>query len=84
MTYTVTWTPSAQQELADLWVHAPDRAAVTAAANTIDALLRRDPQNAGESRSGPTRLLFEPPLFVLFDVSEDDRLVNVWGVWRTN
>jgi hypothetical protein len=50
---------------------------VTAAANAIDVNLRRDPLNAGQARSGPTRILFEPPLFVLFHISEDDRLVSV-------
>lgn len=80
MTYTVTYKPSAEAELADLWINAPDRQAVTDAANRIDALLRTDPHNQGESRDEQTRLLFERPLAVLFEVSEADRIVQVLNV----
>jgi hypothetical protein len=82
MKYTVAYKPSAEQELADLWTTAPDRAAVTAAANRIDVLLGRDPYTPSESREGATRILFVPPLAVLFEVSEDDRYVDVLTVWR--
>lgn len=64
MTYTVDWLPSAEQELADVWTNAPDRAAVNAASNRIDAALRRDPLHVGEARSGRKRILVEPPLAV--------------------
>lgn len=74
MTYTVSWTPRAQNDLATLWMNAPDRAAVTTASNTIDAVLRRDPYADSESRTGPTRIMIVPPLAVAFDVSEQDRL----------
>jgi hypothetical protein len=37
MRFTVEYLPSAEGELADLWNNAPDRAAVTAAADTIAA-----------------------------------------------
>jgi hypothetical protein len=82
MIWTVAYKPSAEQELARLWNDAPDRAAVTDAANQIDALLKVDPLTQGESRSGTTRILFVPPLAVLFEVSEDDRYVDVLQVWR--
>jgi plasmid stabilization system protein ParE len=82
MSYTVVWERAAEQKLADIWVAAADRAAVTQAANTIDARLRKDPNTAGESRQGVTRILVEPPLAVYFDVSDPDRLVTVWAVWR--
>lgn len=35
MRYTVTWKPLAEQTLATIWVDASDRAAVSAAANTL-------------------------------------------------
>jgi hypothetical protein len=82
MRYTVVWRPDAEQRLADLWMAAPDRAVVTRAANRIDARLGNDPQLAGEAREGMTRILIEPPLAIYFDVSEPDRLVTVWAVWR--
>ena len=83
MNYTVEWVPSAEQRLAQLWISAPDRQAVTDAANEIDFRLERDPLNEGESRSGVRRLLFVPPLAVYFDVDDDRHEVWVRVVWRT-
>jgi hypothetical protein len=82
MIWTGTYKPSAEQELARLWNGAPDRGAVTAAANQIDALLKTDPLTCGESRSEATRILLVPPLAVLFETSEDDCIVEVLQVWR--
>ncbi len=62
MKYTVTWKPSAKQRLADIWMTAPDRRAVTEAANAIDKSLRVDPRDQGESRSGTVRILIVVPL----------------------
>jgi hypothetical protein len=42
MNYTVVWVPSAEQELAALWMAAADRDAVTRAAHEIDQQLRTD------------------------------------------
>ncbi len=82
MTYTVVWIPSALNELADLWNHAPGRQEITDAADAIDAILRADPYAASESREGNLRILFVPPLAVLFDVSDPDCLVTVRALWR--
>jgi hypothetical protein len=84
MKHTVVWQPAAERHLADLWTNAPDRNAVATAADTIDRQLSRDPLTWGEARSGPTRIMFVPPLAVLFDLSEPDRMVSVWAVWRTD
>ena len=81
MNYAVAYKPSAEQELARLWTVAADRNAVTAAANRIDVLLGTDPHNQGESRADGTRILFERPLAVRFEVSEQDRYVDVLQVW---
>jgi hypothetical protein len=77
MTWTVAYRPSARDELAELWINAPDRQAVTSAADEIDLLLGSDPLNSGESRDDPMRILIEPPLAVFFDVNPDDRMVVV-------
>jgi hypothetical protein len=82
MTWTVEWLPSAQNDLATLWTAGPDRAAVTAAADIIDARLERDPYALSESRTGTTRVMLVSPLGVAFDVRELDKHVIVWGVWR--
>jgi hypothetical protein len=83
MNYTVLWRPLAEQQLAQLWMSAADRNEVALAANAIDALLRRDPQSRGESRSGSTRILFVPPLTALFVVNEPDRIVYVTALGRS-
>jgi len=62
MSYAADVSPRAQQELADLWINASDRNAVTSAADEIERLLALDPLAQGESRGGNKRLLFEPPL----------------------
>jgi hypothetical protein len=80
--YTVEWLPSAEQELANLWNQAADRSEVAAAADAIDAALARDPLALGEARGGPTRIVFEVPLAVLFDVDVVARRVVVWDLWR--
>jgi hypothetical protein len=82
MIFTVTYKHSAEQELADLWLKAPGRPLITAAANAVDALLRVDPNLKGESRADGTRVLFQPPLGVRFEVHEQDRIVEVLKVWR--
>jgi hypothetical protein len=82
MNYTVEWVPVALSDLADLWNHAPDRAAVAAAANEMDARLARDPLSQGESREGDTRILVVQPLAVLFEVDTGNRHVRVFDVWR--
>jgi hypothetical protein len=82
MTWTVTWKPRPEQALARLWTDASDRATVSAAANAIDAALARDPEGVGEGREGNDRILFEPPLAVLYEVDPGDRKVTVFSVWR--
>ena len=75
--YTVTWLKGAQGHLAQIWVDATDRQAVTEAANAIDRLLAVDPTAQGEEVSEGLRRLSVPPLHVLFSVREPDRLVEV-------
>ena len=82
MIFTVVWLPTAEAELARIWNTAADRDAVAAAADRIDAALRRDAPRRGESRSGSARVYFDWPLGVDFDVDEDDRIVRVLAVWR--
>jgi plasmid stabilization system protein ParE len=83
MNHTVIWRPSAAARLAELWISASDREAVSAAADEIDAKLRTDPASQGESRWDATRILINPPLAIYFDVAEHDRLAIVWAVWRS-
>jgi hypothetical protein len=82
MRYTVKWHPSAEDELARLWLGAPDPGAVTKAADRIDRVLSSDPEAQGEEFYGD-RLLIELPLGVVFTVRAADRLVQVLQVWHS-
>jgi hypothetical protein len=82
MRFTVLWVKKAEQELAELWLNALDRTAITQASNRIDRILGRDPEQVGESREGNRRILVEPPLAVIFRVELMDRLVQVLHVFR--
>jgi hypothetical protein len=77
MRFTVSWTPTAEQDLATVWMDADDRNAVTSSADTIDRLLAVDPESRGEARFDTVRTLSIPPLGVDFEVIEPDRIVYV-------
>jgi plasmid stabilization system protein ParE len=81
MKFSVVWTPTAQDDLARIWLQASDRSAVSSAAQTIDQALERDPQEQGESRRESVRVLMVTPLGVDFEVIEEDRRVYVLTVW---
>ena len=82
MSYTVTWTPAAERRLTELWLENPARRAIADAANAIDTALATNPNRIGESRVLGTRILFVPPLGVLYSTNEQDRTVRVLTVWR--
>jgi hypothetical protein len=82
MKYTVVYLPSAEQQLADLWLKAADPVAVSRASDKIDRLLESNPKGLGESRASSLRILFEEPLAVVYDVREADFMVKVWAVWQ--
>ncbi len=75
--YTVVWVQSAQEELAELWINAEDRNAVSAAAELIDQELCNDPLDKGRELSEGLRSLIAAPLKAIFSVIEDDRIVEV-------
>lgn len=82
MNFNVRWLPVAERELARIWTDAIDRRAVTEAAFEIDGILRDNPEEAGESREGPMRILHMPPLGVRFAVLPDDRVAVVVSIWQ--
>jgi hypothetical protein len=82
MRYTVVWMPQAQDELAQIWIDAADRQAVTNAAPVVDRTLRTDAHRQGRPLGGD-RVLSVPPLAVVFSVSQADRMVHVYQVWST-
>ncbi len=80
MKWTVVYRATAEKDLADLWVGATDRNAVSLAADVIDRKLRTDPLNAGELLTDELRFVVEGPLEVAFHISILDRMVSVWAV----
>lgn len=80
MKFTVLWSPSAEQELANIWLAADDRESVTQAASALDQQLSHSADKLGESRTGSRRIAFQPPLTILFDVRVKDSQVLVMRV----
>jgi plasmid stabilization system protein ParE len=78
--YTVVWPRDAEEDLADAWLNAPDRNAVTAAAIAIDKKLSENAATKGLEVSEGLRAFYEAPLRVLFAVREGDRIVEVLRV----
>jgi hypothetical protein len=75
--FTVVWHEDAQNRLAQVWMDSRDRNAVTEATHIIDIHLASDPELKGTAVEGELRELVQPPLSVLFAVSEPDRLVKI-------
>ncbi|MBA4063234.1 MAG: hypothetical protein C0501_05885 [Isosphaera sp.] len=69
--------PAAEDDLADIWVRAPDRAAVNRADALADQLLRRDPVGNGRLVAEGLYRLTLPPLAYYYAVDTDRRLVEV-------
>jgi hypothetical protein len=77
--FTVTWKPDAQARLARLWAdNSQIRQQISDAADRIDLQLARSPTTSGIVLSSHSRMLTEPPLTVLFTVSDADRSVRVF------
>jgi hypothetical protein len=79
--WTVDWIPPAENRLAELWCYAPDRNAITQAADEIDRILAIDPENRGVPYYGG-RMLFQPPLAVSYTVDRNRGVVEVIQVDR--
>ncbi|HZT82357.1 MAG TPA: hypothetical protein VFA26_19165, partial [Gemmataceae bacterium] len=69
----------AENDLALMYLQAPDPAALSQASNRIDYLLRHAPESVGAD-CGDHRELTISPLAVSYTVSADDRLVTVYHV----
>ena len=69
MSLQVAWVPRALDQLAAMWNVAPDRQAVSNAADEAERRILADPNGAGESREADERILFEPPLVVRWRVA---------------
>ncbi len=80
MPWIVDWDEAPLDELARLWMQAPDPQAITDAANEVDRQLAITPETKGVEFYGD-RLLVVPPLHVVFQVDSDIRKVKVLHIW---
>jgi hypothetical protein len=78
--YTVTYARRALGALAQIWLDAPNRQAVTNAGDEIDGVLRIDAQQKGVAVPFGFRQLIVSPLVAEFTAEEDDRIVTVWVI----
>ena len=82
MNYEVVWTRSAENDLAALWIAAPDQAAVSVAAHVIDQELALRPLAVGDRQSSSVhRVIYRAPLGVEYEVIQDDSRVIVQAVF---
>ena len=81
MKFTVTWIPSAESRLTELWLGSRVSARITAATDRLDALLAERPLEIGESRPAGLRIAFEVPLAIIYWVDSPARKVVVLDVW---
>jgi hypothetical protein len=79
--FKVTWIPSAENRLAELWLGSRIASQITRAADKLDALLTENPFAVGESRSDYIRIAFESPLTITFLVDEAAGEVVILHVW---
>ncbi len=81
--FTVTWTQSASDQLADIWMKAdsPMRDEITKYVQYLDCHLRANADRLGESRETGVRILTDTPLGIEFHVLGPDRLVTVVRAW---
>jgi hypothetical protein len=78
---TVIWTTRSLGQLARIWTdHPAERQAVTQATALIDAELSRNPASKGTEEAEGLRRLRMPPLTVLYEVRELDRIVEIVAV----
>jgi hypothetical protein len=80
--FSVDWEPDALQALADLWLAAPDRRAVTDAEAQIDARLRQDPYRHGRHLREGLYRIDVPPLIATFTIESQQRRVIVQSIRR--
>jgi hypothetical protein len=78
--YTVTWVPTAETTLAELWLRAEDPNAVQAASDFIDIVLATHPHSLGMESSAGLRFATVGCLEIMYRVDNLDRVVKVLAV----
>jgi len=81
MRWTVVWEAEALGKLADLWVESADRASFSAASNSLDDFLRRQPEQGAAFDN--MLYLRREPLEIWYTISPMDCKVCVIDVRLT-
>jgi len=71
MNFAIVWTGPALTQLAEVWLQATDQVSVMAASHRIEDAILADPLGAGESRDADERIVFDPPLVVMYTADRD-------------
>ena len=81
--FVLVWTEHALDDLADAWVAADPatRERIEAGINRLNAELRDNPNEVGESRPDNRRIGFAGPLVVIFRIDMNARVVRVNHAW---
>lgn len=77
---TVVWVTDAETELTDIWLASGSRDRVTSASHRIDIALGENAESIGHPLAEGMIAYDEPPLRVLFEILDDDRLVRILKV----
>ena len=82
MNYALIWPHETLNDLAAAWLASADRDAITEASHLIEQALMSQPLTYGSPRGASvTRMAYEPPLGVEFEIIEDDKKVRMLRVW---
>ncbi len=80
MTFTVICTNDAENQLANLWLLAADRAAVTAADHRIEQEFAANPRRSGTEVSEGLWRIDLHPLRAQYEIDDDNRLVRITAI----
>jgi hypothetical protein len=83
MKWAVEATEAAEEELAELWLLATDRPAITAAQHAIEQRLQRDPLGQGAELSEGLWKIVAAPLVAYYEVDASTSRVVVTSVTRS-
>jgi hypothetical protein len=81
--FAIYRSPEAMAPLRETWENADDslRRAILEASHRLDRQLHKNPHKRGESRDGRTRILFQAPIAVTFEIDEEKKLIRILRSW---
>jgi hypothetical protein len=81
--FNIYRSEAALAPLSGVWERADAtlREAIMAASRRVDQQLHVAPNEQGESRDDESRILFEAPLGIIYEVDEEKKLVRILRAW---